>query len=445
MFGPVDLGGAGQRLLPESIPLRFFGVAVFAHVMAWMALAWVAGDVAAFSGGPGPVLAAVHVLTLGVLLMTAMGASFQMLPVALGRLAPPVWACKATFWMVVAGAVVLMSGFAMTWPEIIVPGAVLTVLGVALYAVTLGRVVWGAREMRPVLMHVWTALASLVLAAGLALALTLDYEMSFLPNHAGIAAAHALLAAYGFMGMLALGLSQVVVPLFAVALVPYSRQAEISFLCVLAGLLLGAAGLLLNQPPVVAAAVIAALVGVGIHVRLMADTVGKRMRRLLGPEFVLIRVSWALLPASLLLGAALYFDLLPASGPALFGFVLLYGWLLTLLTGVLQRIVPLLGSMHTGTTGNPPVAPSQLTAHRPLMIHRWSHLAAVALVTAGLAIDLPIVVRAGALAGTVAAGAFALFTIIAFRRMHGHIRAARTGADNANAAEARSDAGSSAA
>lgn len=445
MFGPVDLGGAGQRLLPESIPLRFFGVAVFAHVAAWMALAWVAGDVSSFSGGSGPVLAAVHVLTVGVLLMTAMGASFQMLPVALGRLAPPVWACKATFWMVLAGAVVLLSGFALTRPEIIVFGAILTVLGVALYAVTIARVIRGAREMRPVLMHVWTAVASLAVAAGLALALALDYDGAFLPNHADIAVVHAVLAAYGFMGMLALGLSQVVVPLFAVALVPYSRQAEISFLCVLAGLIFGVAGLLLNESLIVAAAAVAALFGVGIHVRLMADTVGKRMRRLLGPEFLLIRVSWVLLPASLVLGAALYFDLLPASGPALFGFVLLYGWLLTLLTGVLQRIVPLLGSMHTGTTGNPPVAPSQLTAHRPLMVHRWGHLAALALVTVGLAIDLPIVIRAGALAGTVAAAAFALFTTIAIRRMHGHIRAARIGTDNTNAAEARSDAGSSAA
>ncbi len=445
MFGPVDMGGAGQRLLPETIPLRFFGVAVFAHVAAWVALAWIAEDVAAFSGGPGPVLAAIHILTLGVLLLTAMGASFQMLPVALGRLAPPVWACKATFWMFLAGAVVLLFGFAQALPEIMVAGAILTVLGVTLYGVTIARVVRGSGELRPVLMHVWTALASLALAVGLALALTLDYDMSFLPNHASMAAVHALLAGYGFMGMLVLGLSQVVVPLFAVALVPYSQRAETSFWCFVTGLLLGALGLLLDEPLIIAAAVIAALFGAGFHVHLMADTVNKRMRRLLGSEFLLIRASWALLPASLLLGAALYFDLLPESGPALFGFVLLYGWLLTLLTGVLQRIVPLLGSMHTGTTGKPPIAPSQLTAYRPLMVHRWGHLAALALVTAGLAIDLPVLILLGAVTGAIAAGAFALFTIIAFRRMHAHIRAARADTEPSRVAETRDRTGSNAA
>jgi len=444
MFGPVDLGGAGQRLLPESIPARFFGVAVFAHVAAWIALAWVAEDLPGFSGGPGPVLAAIHVLTLGVLLLTAMGASFQMLPVALGRLAPPVRACKATFWLFIVGAILLVFGFAQTLTEIIFAGAIVTGTSVVLYVITLARVVRGAQELRTVLMHVWAALASLAAAAGLALALTLDYDGSFLPDHANVAVVHAVLAGYGFMGMLALGLSQVVVPLFAVALVPYSQRGDIAFLCAVTGLLFGVIGLLIDAPLVVVAAGAAALFGVGFHVHLMVDMLNKRVRRLLGPEFLLIRVSWVLLPVSLVLGVALYFDWLPGAGPALFGFVLLYGWLLTLLTGVLQRIVPLLGSMHTGTTGNPPVAPSQLVAERPLMVHRWGHLAALALVAAGLALDLPVVIRLGALVGTVAAAALAAFAIIAFRRMHVHIRASRQTGKMSGTTDAGSRTGSNA-
>ena len=148
MLGPVNLGGAGRRLLPESVPARFFGLAVFAHMAAWIALVWIAEDAPGFGGGPGSVLAAIHVLTLGVLLPTAMGASFQMLPVALGRLAPPVWACKTTFWLFLTGAALLVFGFARTRTEMIVAGAILTVLSIALYVITLARVVRGARELR---------------------------------------------------------------------------------------------------------------------------------------------------------------------------------------------------------------------------------------------------------------------------------------------------------
>jgi hypothetical protein len=86
-----------------------------------------AGDVAGFVGGPGPVLAGVHVLTLGVLVMTAMGASLQMLPVALGRPAPSTTACDATYGLLVAGGALLVYGFATTAATLIVAGAALTV------------------------------------------------------------------------------------------------------------------------------------------------------------------------------------------------------------------------------------------------------------------------------------------------------------------------------
>ena len=80
MLAPVALGGAKQRLLPERIPALFFGTAVLAHIIAWAALIIIAPEWPWYAGGPGPVLAAIHVLTLGVLLCTAIGASLQMLP-----------------------------------------------------------------------------------------------------------------------------------------------------------------------------------------------------------------------------------------------------------------------------------------------------------------------------------------------------------------------------
>jgi hypothetical protein len=148
-----------------------------------------------------------------------------------------------------------------------------------------------------------------------------------------------------------------------------------------------------------------------------------RMRKRLGGEFVLIRASWIFLPVSLLLGLGLLFGVLPDTGPALFGFTLLFGWLLTLLVGVLQRIIPFLASMHTARAGASPAAPSKLVAETPLKVHRWCHFAALIVVGAGIALDVPDLIRAGAAAGAVGAAAYAWFAVTIFFRTQTHLSA----------------------
>lgn len=421
MLGAVDLGGARQRLLPDRIPMQFFGATVVGHVFAWLSLTITAGDLVHFVGGPGPVLAAVHVLTLGVLVPTAMGASLQMLPVALGRPAPPARVCDVVFWLTLAGAVTLICGFATLTRPAIHAGAVIIAAGIAIYAVTVGRVIGRTREPRPMVLHVWAALAALTAAAALALTLSFDGS-AVLADHARVAAAHLVLAAFGFMGMLALGFSHVLIPMFAIAEAPGGWAVDLSFAAVVTAVAAGVIGLLLGVRWLLVAAVITGLAGCALHVSLMARSLAKRVRRRLGPEFILVRASWGLLLATLALAFALTFDLLPATGPALFGFLLLFGWLLTLLTGVLQRILPFLASMHTARAAGRTTAPTKLTDDRPLAIHRFCHFIALATVALGITFAVPGVVLAGAVTGTVGAIAFTAFAVTVFSRMRAHLR-----------------------
>jgi len=295
VFAGVNIAGAGQRLLHERIPMRFFGIAVTAHVLAWAALAGVAQGMPGFVGGIGPEIAAVHVLTLGVLVVTAMGASLQMLPVALSRPAPPEAACEVVFWTFAAGAVLLIGGFTATAPTIIAAGAAL--VGIGIYAVLIGRTLIGHRGQRLVALHVWAALASMVGAAVLAVLLATDIDYGFLPDHGRAALAHALLASYGFMGLLALGFSHILIPMFAIAQAPQGRISEVAFWLIATALVAGVLGVLLGSTPVAAIAVIAGFAGAGLHVRFMVATLQGRMRKRLGPEFLLIGTSWALLLA----------------------------------------------------------------------------------------------------------------------------------------------------
>ena len=78
------LMGAQMRLLPPLLPFMFFLVAAVSHVLVWAGLFLVANEIPAWSGGPGPVLAVLHVLTIGVMAATAIGAAIQLLPVATG-------------------------------------------------------------------------------------------------------------------------------------------------------------------------------------------------------------------------------------------------------------------------------------------------------------------------------------------------------------------------
>ena len=423
MFAGVNIAGAGQRLLHERIPMRFFGIAVTAHILAWAALAGVAQNAPGFAGGIGPEIAAVHVLTLGVLVATAMGASLQMLPVALSRPAPPEAACEAVFWSFAAGAVLLIGGFAVTAPTFVAAGAVVAAIGIGIYAVLIGRTLIGHRGQRLVALHVWAAQAAVAVAAAvLAVLLAADIDHGFLPDHGRTALAHAVLAGYGFMGLLALGFSHIMIPMFAIAQPPQGRAPEVAFWLVVTALVAGVIGALLGSTPVVVVAVGLAITGAGLHVRHMVTMLRSRMRKRLGPEFLLIGASWVLLLASLIAAGTVAIDFAPDTGPALFGFLLLFGWLLTLLVGVLQRIMPFLASMHTARAGKAPATPSALTNEKPLTIHRICHLSAVAAVGIGIGIDAPSIITAGAIAGTIGAIFFAWFALTVATRAKAHVK-----------------------
>jgi hypothetical protein len=101
----------------------------------------------------------------------------------------------------------------------------------------------------------------------------------------------------------------------------------------------------------------------------------------------------------------------------LFGFLLLGGWLLTFLLGVLQRILPFLASMHvTQPRGSPPLI-SEIAAAWPLKVHTACHSAALATIAAAIILDHAMLTRLGAAVGLVGATAFAWFTADVLRRV----------------------------
>jgi CBS-domain-containing membrane protein len=105
------------------------------------------------------------------------------------------------------------------------------------------------------------------------------------------------------------------------------------------------------------------------------------------------------------------FGLAGVNGPTLFGFLLLFGWLLTFLLGILQRIMPFLASMHaTRPKGQMPRPVSELSAAQPLKLLAGCHLAALVLLSAAILIESIPLAQLGAAIGLLGALAFAWFT-----------------------------------
>lgn len=413
------LGGANSRLLPFSIPFRFFAAAAVFHAASWAALAAGAGEVPSFIGGAGWPLAATHLLTLGVLTSTAMGAAAQLLPVATRQPLRAVWAMRIGFWLLVPGIAVLVHGMAAGGVAALESGGALVVGGLGIFAVLLADNLRRATSMGLVVAHGWAALAALAALAVLGLALIGNYQLPILADPAAVGLAHVIVATFGFMGLLAVGFSYVLLPMFALSPAPSDRLGYAALGLGATGIALGVLGALAGSRTALIVAALLGLAGAGGHLAAMARVMKTRMRKRLGLSFGLIRAAWALLALALLSGAVLAAGLPLPGGVTLFGFVALYGWLLTFLMGVLQRIMPFLGSMHATRSGQPPLRVSQLTPERPLQLHAVGHFAALAGVAAGIALENSALVLAGALCGLGGALAFLWFAVTVIVRVIG--------------------------
>lgn len=411
------IGGAKGRLLPLSIPLRFFGAAVVFHLLAWLALAGGALQGQHFGEGLNWPLAALHLVTLGMLGMCALGAAAQLLPVATIQPAVGPRLLAAIWWLYTPGVALLALGMGLAHPPLLAAGAAAVVLAMASWALLIARHLRGARSMPGVVMHGWGALAALLLVLGSASALVSVWLGWPGPGRDVSLSLHRINASYGFMGLLALGLSYILVPMFALADAADPRRQMLSGGLALAALALAlVAALGIATTPLRVLALAIGAVAAALHLRMMAQALRTGLRPALGRSFILIRVSWAGLLASLALGLALVLQVPVPRLAQWFGLCLIGMWLMSFLLGMLQRILPFLAAMHGGS-GRRAHTPSSLSFEPALRVLFVCHLAALALLALSFAADSRWPMLAASLVGAVGALAFAIFYGVLLRRM----------------------------
>jgi hypothetical protein len=385
---------ARSRLLPMSLPFRYFAAAAAFQLVAWLILLARAGDFIGFQGGLGPTFAALHVITLGVVAMCAIGATLQLFPVATRQPVRSLGAARLVWWLLVPAVAAFAYGGTAYRPDILGISALGLVIGFSLYGWLLYHNLRGARGMPVVVAHGWAAIAGLALTLVLGLALAAGFMHGFVLDYQAMRNAHLVAALFGFMGLLALGLSNLLLPMLAIAPPPRPRIALLTLSAAIVAIALAALGFR-------NAGLVLGLAAALTHVVTMERAFARRLRPPLGSAFMLIRVSWACLVAGLAVALA--------GGPLLVvGVLLVPGWLLTFLLGVLQRIAPFLASVHA-SRGAPLI--SELTPRRLLAVHGVLHVGAlVALLGAALS-SAPWLAHLAAALGLAGAAAFAAFLV----------------------------------
>lgn len=415
--GGTFLSGAKSRLLPVAVPFRYFGTAVAFQLLAWVCVIAGADLLPGFAGGLGWPLAALHAVTLGVLAMTAIGASVQLLPVATRQPIVSTRAPALLWWIYASGVAILVGAMARANVGALGVGAVLVEVGLVAYAALLAHNLRRGRGMPVVAAHGWASLASLIVLLASGASLVLGWHgLPALPRSEGLDL-HIAFAAYGFMGLLVMGFSHILVPMFALGDMVEQRPAFAALALAALGLgFAAAAAFELALPATRIAALLCALAALGLHLAQMLRVMRGGMRRELGRSFVLVRVGWAAIAASLVAAAVAWFDLGALPRARAFFVALLVLGLLSFLLGMLTRIVPFLASMHAPPAKRGRPTPGALTAERPLALGYYGHLTASALLLAAIALDSPLLTRIAGATGVIGAGGWAAFVAHAWLR-----------------------------
>jgi hypothetical protein len=296
-----------------------------------------------------PLLLAVHLGTLGLLLLLVLGVLTQFMPMLMGK--PMAWegglpallaavaSCAVGVWAFLAG---LRSG-ALAW----VAGLGLTGLAALFAASALPALLDGGKVHRlsratlgSALFYLfWTLLLGSLLAQGLIQAPLLTGDPF------ALIALHLHFGLVGFGCLSVFAVSYELLPMFNLAKDVDWRGGWVALGLTHGGLLLLAARTLgpgAGRLParlwgwVLVAAVAA-------YLWQMRCLLSKALRRRLEANTVQFRVAWAALAGAAFLGAALGFDVAPSPGlQAAYVWLLLYGFLGGAIFSQLQKIVPLL-------------------------------------------------------------------------------------------------------
>jgi hypothetical protein len=411
-------GLAFEQAPPFSLPLRFFLTAPLFLIAAGILIALYPEALA--SRWTPQALALTHALTLGFLAMVMLGAMLQMLPVVAGSPLPaPRLVARTSHIALALGTFALMAGFLFAAPKAFAAGGVLLLVGFAIFitaaTLSLVRAVAGVTVsgMR-------YALVSLAFTIALGTALALLRAGWWNAAIEGVSAAHVGFGLLGWVLLLVVGVAYQVVPMFQIT-PPYPPLLSKWLAGSMFALLLLRA--IAPQLPDVIVLTFDAALATGVLAFALATLrlQSRRRRKLADITLDYWRVGMASLIACVL--AWLVAQLWPAwansnAYPLLLGVLFLVGFAVSVVAGMLYKIVPFLAWFHlqaqlqakAGTIPNM----KQMIDEKNIHWQFHLHLATLALLVAAVAWPAALHLPAGIV--------FALSALMLWRNLFAALR-----------------------
>lgn len=372
---------------PISVPLRFFLSAPWFGVLAGLLLAVVGGDALSSRWSPYT-LALVHLITVGFMLQAMCGALLQLVPVvAGGNVRHPRRMAAVVHPLLLVAALQLVAGFLLSWPGLWLGAALCFVLGIGVFAATLGLALMRTPAKGHSLLALRLAVIGLVVTVGLGAVLAEGLARGRGLPFGSLTDIHLTWGLAAWALALVAGVSYLVVPMFQLTpSYPVLVMRSVVPLAVTAAIvlsLLPAAWVPLGYGLLLAAVVIFGATTLYLQ--------RQRKRRLVDATFLFFRIAMIALLAFAVLGAAAAFLPVWPQGPrtALWlGVLALQGVFLSAVSGMLYKIVPFLVWLHLQRLGAPlSQVPNMKTliADRAMRGHLWLHLLALILMLGAVA------------------------------------------------------------
>ncbi len=333
----IGSGLALEQAPPFSAPLRFFLTAPLFLAAAGLLAAWRpewAGDISSRAA-----LALTHLVTLGFLAMVMIGALTQMLPVVAGTPLPRVMGvARLSHGGLLLGTPCLAWGLAQGDPMALEIGAALLGAGLAVF---LAAAALGLSRARPIDTVHAMRLAVVALAVTLALGIGLAGWLTgrWLP-HVPISwlHGHILWGLGGWIGVLVMGVAWQVVPMLQLTPAYPARMPRAmlwtAVLCLPAAAWLDAPWRTLGEAGLGALLILFA----GLTLDLQ-----RRRKRKLGDATL---DFWRLGMVNLILACLLMLLPFPDPAPLMAGIAFLVGFAVSVVTGMLYKILPFLAWFH---------------------------------------------------------------------------------------------------
>jgi hypothetical protein len=388
-----------EQAPPIAVPFRFFLTAPAFLLAAGVVLAWSGPDALAWRSAPAA-LAATHFVTLGFMTMAMVGAMLQMLPVLAGAPVPHARPAAAVVHVGLAlGAAALGLAFLLGEPLAIRTAAWLLGGSFAVFVVAVAAALRRAVVRNATVRGAALAVAALVVTVALGLALTATYGWGAPVVNPAVRALHPAWGLLGWTGLLVASVAFQVVPMFQMT-PQYPARVTRWFTAAAFAVLVAWSLAAWYADGSTAHLALGVALAAGYAVFAVATLVLQHRRRRRLPDAT--TAFWQLgmgcaLAACAAWGVRLA---LPEASPSLdvaIGVLALAGFAVSVIDGMLYKIVPFLAWFHLQASVGPKHAPhlKKILPDAAPRAHFRLHAVTVAVLLAAVAWPEPLARIAG--------------------------------------------------